>query len=83
MTEIFADGIRSIAVTNGVLRIELMQLRHNREQKGLEPQSAGTLMMPVPLLKDFTFQLVKTLEKLKEHENAEKSEKTPKSKTAH
>ena len=70
MTEIFADGIRSIAVTNGVLRIELMQMKHNREKKTLEPQTSGCLLMPVHTLKDLTAQLNNTLEKVLESEQA-------------
>ncbi len=70
MTDIFADGIRSIAVTNGVLRIELMQYKHNREKKKLEPESAGSLLMPVHTLKDLTTQLNSTLEKVQESEKA-------------
>ncbi len=70
MTDIFADGIRSIAVTNGVLRIELMQYKHNREKKKLEPESAGSLLMPVHSLKDLTAQLNSTLEKVLESEKA-------------
>jgi len=66
MTEIFADGIRSIAVTNGVLRIELMQLKHNKQKNSLDPETAGTLLMPAHMLKDLTIQLANTLEKVQE-----------------
>ncbi len=32
MNDIFADGIRSIAVANGVARIELLQLRRGQSK---------------------------------------------------
>jgi hypothetical protein len=47
-----------------------MQMKHNREKKTLEPQTAGCLLMPVQTLKDLTVQLNNTLEKVLESEQA-------------
>jgi hypothetical protein len=66
MTEIFADGVGSIVVSNGVVRIELMQLRRKDGKSELSAQQAGTLMMPVGSLKNLTLQLAKALEQLQE-----------------
>ena len=71
MTELFADGIRSIAVANGVVRVELVQLRRGQDAAQLEPQASGSLILPAKALKDFTIQFAKTLEKL-EQRNKEK-----------
>lgn len=68
MTEIFADGTGSIIVSNGVVRIELVQLRRKDGKPELSPQSAGTLLMPVGSLKNLTLQLAKALEQLKERQ---------------
>lgn len=69
MTEIFADGTGSIIVSNGVVRIELMQLRRKNEKAELSSQSAGTLLMPVGSLKNLTLQLAKALEQLQERQS--------------
>lgn len=67
MTEIFADGTGSIVVSNGVVRIELVQLHRKDGKSELSAQKAGTLLMPVGSLKNLTLQLAKALEKLHEH----------------
>lgn len=66
MTEIFADGTGSIVVSNGVVRIELVQLRRKDGKSELSAQKAGTLLMPVGSLKNLTLQLAKALEQLQE-----------------
>ena len=71
MTEIFADGTGSIVVSNGVVRIELVQLRRKDKKTELTAQQAGTLLMPVGSLKNLTLQLAKALEQLQER-SAEK-----------
>ena len=48
MNDIFADGIRSIAVANGVARIELSQLRRGQSPTKLEPEATAVLLLPVP-----------------------------------
>lgn len=71
MTEIFADGVGSIAVSNGVARIELVQLRRNagRESK-LAPQPTATLFLPVAGLQQLLQQISEASRKLKEQESA-------------
>jgi hypothetical protein len=71
MTEIFADGTGSIVVSNGVVRIELVQLRRKEGKAELSSQNAGTLLMPVGSLKSLTLQLAKALEQLQQR-SAEK-----------
>ena len=66
MNDIFVDGIRSIAVANGVARIELLQLKRGQSKSKLEPEVVGVLMLPVASLKDFSTQLASTLQKLNE-----------------
>ncbi len=73
MTEIFADGTGSIIVSNGVVRIELVQLRRKSGKAELSPQSTGTLLLPVGSLKNLTIQLAKALEQLQERQ-AEKDQ---------
>ena len=68
MTEIFADGTGSIIVSNGVVRIELVQLKRKGGKAELSSQSAGTLLMPVGSLKSLTLQLAKALEQLQERQ---------------
>jgi len=68
MTEIFADGTGSIIVSNGVVRIELVQLRRKDGKAELSSQPAGTLLMPVGSLKSLTLQLAKALEQLQERQ---------------
>lgn len=67
MTEIFADGTGSIVVSNGVVRIELVQLRRMDGKSELSSQHAGRLLMPVGSLKNLTLQLAKALEQLQQH----------------
>ena len=68
MTEVFADGTGSIVVSNGVVRIELIQLRRKNGKAELSPQSTGTLLMPAGSLKNLTLQLAKALEQLQERQ---------------
>ncbi len=64
MNDIFVDGIRSIAVANGVARIELLQLRRGQSKSKLDPEVTAVLLLPVAALKDFSTQLASTIEKL-------------------
>ena len=66
MNDIFVDGIRSIAVANGVARIELLQLRRGQSQTKLDPEVTAVLLLPVTALKDFSTQLAGTLDKLEQ-----------------
>ena len=74
MNDIFADGIRSIAVANGVARIELLQLKRGQSQSKLEPEVVGVLMLPVASLKEFSTQLASTVKKLNEATKARRAE---------
>ena len=66
MTEIFVDGIRSIAIAHGVARIELLQLKRDKSASKLEPQVVATMMIPVGALTEFTSQLANSLKKIRE-----------------
>ncbi len=74
MNDIFVDGIRSIAVANGVARIELLQLRRGQSQNKLEPEATAVLLLPVAALRDFSTQLSGTLEKLGQAAKAKTAE---------
>ncbi len=74
MNDIFADGIRSIAVANGVARIELLQLRRGESKSKLDPEVVGVLMLPIAALKDFSVQLASTVQKLEEAAKARSAE---------
>lgn len=74
MNEIFVDGIRSIAVANGVARIELLQLRRGKSKSKLDPEATALMLLPVAALKDFSTQLVGTLEKLDQAAKARSAE---------
>ena len=71
MTEIFADATGSIVVSNGVVRVELVQLRRKGEKQELTAQPSGTLLLPIGSLKNLTVQLAKALEQLQQR-SAEK-----------
>jgi len=70
MTDLFADAVGTVAITNGVLRVELVQLRPNNKGDKLTPFSVGVLHMPAGSLKNVTMRLAQVLE------NAEKRRKT-------
>lgn len=69
MTDIFADGTGSIVVSNGVVRIELVQLRRKDQKAELETHATGNLLMPVGSLKQLTLQLAKALEQIQARAN--------------
>ncbi len=73
MQDIFVDGIRSIAIANGVARIELAQLRRkdDSDQK-LEPEPVATLLMPVGSLRDFSARLAESMKKVQESLDAQR-----------
>ena len=79
MTEIFADGVNSIAISNGVARLELVQLRRNTVGEAkLVPQPVGTLFLPVSGLQQMLQQLNETARRIQEQqatrENAARSD---------
>lgn len=64
MSDIFIDGIRSIAIANGVTRIEVVQLRRGDARDKMDAEVTATLLIPTNALKDFTTQLAGALQKL-------------------
>jgi hypothetical protein len=69
MTEIFADGVNSIAISNGVARLELVQLRRNTVGEAkLVPQSVGTLFLPVAGLQQMLQQLNEAVRRVQEQQ---------------
>ncbi|HEX9790263.1 MAG TPA: hypothetical protein VGA60_06345 [Kiloniellales bacterium] len=69
MTEIFADGVNSIAISNGVARLELVQLRRNTVGEAkLVPQPVGTLFLPVAGLQQMVQQLSETARRIQEQQ---------------
>ena len=74
MSEVFVDGVRSIAVANGVARIELVQLKRGESQTKLEPDVVATLLIPVGSLKEFANQLNSTVKKLNQAAQARQAD---------
>ncbi len=70
MIEIFADGVRSVSLANGVVRIELTRLQQNSATGALEPNSVGVLMLPANELRTIAAQLNKTVSQLEERATA-------------
>ncbi len=69
MIEIFADGVGSIAVSNGVARLELVQLRRSTVGDAkLVPQPVATLLLPVAGLQQLLQQLKETAQKIREQQ---------------
>ncbi len=67
MTEIFADGISSIAISSGVARIELVQMRKTTVGEArLVPETTATLLVPINGLQQMTQQLAQSLKQLQE-----------------
>ncbi len=65
MIEIFTDGIGTIAVSNGVARIELVQLRKTTVGEArLVPEPTATLLIPVAGLQQMTQQLNEAARKI-------------------
>lgn len=64
MTDLFIDGIRSIAVVNGVARLELVQMKRSPESNKMEATAIGTLSLPLASLTDISRQLNKAVGRL-------------------
>lgn len=72
MTEIFADGVNSIAISNGVARLELVQLRRNTVgESKLVPQPVGTLFLPLAGLQQMIQQLNETARRVQDQQAAQ------------
>ncbi len=86
MTEIFVDGIRSVAVANGVVRIEFAQLRRSADgESRMTPEPVLTLMIPATSMTSVLTQLAQTVKQVQaqtkqqegqEEEAAEEKEKS-------
>ena len=73
MIEIFADGIRAVALANGVVRIELVQLKRGPASEGqsqLSPEPVATLLLPARGLEELTRQLAGTVKKIRDNAQA-------------
>ena len=64
MSDIFVDGVRAVAVANGVARIELLQLRRGAGGSKLEPEVVATLLVPVGGLRELAAHLTSSIEKI-------------------
>ncbi len=64
MNDIFVDGVRAVAVANGVARIELLQLKRSTEAAKLEPQVVATLLIPVGGLRELAAHLSTSIERI-------------------
>ncbi len=82
MTEIFADGVNSIAISNGVARLELVQLRRNTVGEAkLVPQPVGTLFLPLAGLQQMLQQLNETARRIQEQQTEQDKVTTTESET--
>ncbi|WP_085904221.1 hypothetical protein [Kiloniella majae] len=71
MEHVFTDGVGSITVVNGNVRIELRQIVRDPNNVGkLVSEPTTTLIMPLSSLKDATVKLANTMEKIQADEKA-------------
>ncbi|WP_417454377.1 hypothetical protein [Kiloniella sp.] len=71
MEHVFTDGVGSITVVNGNVRIELRQIVRDKKNVGkLISEPTTTLIMPLSSLKDATVKLANTMEKIQSDEKA-------------
>ncbi|WP_417430426.1 hypothetical protein [Kiloniella sp.] len=71
MEHVFTDGVGSITVVNGNVRIELRQIVRDQKNVGkLISEPTTTLIMPLSSLKDATVKLANTMEKIQSDEKA-------------
>jgi hypothetical protein len=79
MTDIFVDGVRAVAVANGVARIELLQLKRGADATKLESQVVATLLIPVAGLRDLAAHLTSSMERIEANQSAAASDAANKS----
>ncbi len=79
MSDIFVDGVRAVAVANGVARIELLQLKRGVDASKLEPQVVATLLIPVGGLRELAAHLKNSIERIEANQPAAATEATNKS----
>lgn len=67
MHDIFADGVRTAVLVNGVVRIELTRFAHVKpEQKTATLEPSATLLIPVASFRDFAVRVADTLRRIEE-----------------
>ena len=74
MPDIFVDGVRAVAVANGVARIELLQLKRDDKATKLEPQVVATLLIPVGGMRDLAAHLTSSIERIEANQGAAQQE---------
>ncbi len=73
MLEVFVDGVRSIGIANGVVRIEFAQLRRTGEGEAkMTPEPVATLMIPSDSMKGLLAQLSTTMKQIQDQAKAKK-----------
>ncbi len=74
MSDIFVDGVRAVAVANGVARIELLQLKRGADATKLEPQVVATLLIPVGGLRELAAHLTSSMERIEAKQKTAESD---------
>ena len=65
MSDVFADGFRSTTVANGIVRVELTQLKASGQGKPAQAPT-GTLLMPLPVFAQFIRQSAERLQRMQQ-----------------
>lgn len=65
MSDVFADGFRSTTVANGVVRVELTQLKASGQGKPAQAP-VGSLLMPLPVFAQFIRQSAERLQRMQQ-----------------
>ncbi len=67
MHDIFADGVRTAVLVNGVVRIELTRFAQVKpEQKTATLEPSATLLIPAASFRDFAVRVADTLRRIEE-----------------
>ena len=78
MNDIFVDGVRAVAVANGVARIELLQLKRGTDVAKLEPQVVATLLIPVGGMRELAAHLTTSIERIEASQKSDSADPTNK-----
>lgn len=65
MSDVFADGFRATTIANGVVRVELTQLKATGQGKPAQSPT-GTLLMPLPVFAQFIRQSAQRLQRMQQ-----------------